>query len=71
MPTPRCPHCTNDAPSLLEALDAAEVMWRCDVCSKTFLNPSLSGASAVNAVGSSPKSSALKVPRLPVRIVET
>jgi len=45
-------------------------MWLCHVCSKTFVNPSLSGASTVNAVGSSPQSSALKVPLCPVRIVE-
>lgn len=38
MRVPTCPHCTNDKPSLLEALDAESVIMLCHVCSKTFIN---------------------------------
>ncbi len=56
----RCPHCTNQATDLLEALDAAHVMWLCHVCARTFANPWLSGASGVNRVDGSRLSSDMK-----------
>lgn len=40
MQPPRCPHCQNETPTLLEALDSAGFVYLCKVCAKTFLNRS-------------------------------
>jgi transposase-like protein len=37
-----CPHCTNEDPTLIEALDSDGFVCLCHVCAKTFLNRSLS-----------------------------
>lgn len=36
---PKCPHCTNSDPKLLEAIatEKARTMYLCNVCSFTFL----------------------------------
>lgn len=47
-PTPRCPHCTNEKPDLLEALDTAGVCWLCTVCARTFVNPVIPEAVVLN-----------------------
>src|SRR5512138_1280840 len=69
MPTPRCIHCTNSDPTLLEPLDDAGVVWFCHVCAKTFVNPSLSAAASVNAVAIPPPSSGILTRRCGVLAV--
>lgn len=36
---PVCPHCQNDDRSMLERLPSQTPMYRCEVCSKTFVVP--------------------------------